>query len=176
MFLYTFLFLTGLNSQAMQIVQQLAADLEALQSGECWIGYNANEILDDIDFETAQWRSHEKGNSIWQLVNHISFWREVVAARLNSRKYAPTEKTGLEDIIVVDAQAWHEAKSHFEEASRRLHKAILNFDNDRLLDLLDSRAGTYYYNITGLIQHDAFHLGQIMLLKRMASEIKKDEQ
>src|SRR6185436_7328923 len=87
-------------------VQQLATDLDNLQKGNCWLGDNANEILDGISFKTAMQQAFNGGNTIWQIVNHISFWRELVTKRLIERKDIEGEKTGMDAPAEVSEKQW----------------------------------------------------------------------
>ena len=159
----------------MKMVQQLATDLEILQHVNAWIGYNATELLEDVDYELAQWKPHARGSSIWQLVNHISFWREVVTKRLKTRAPYNPQKYGLENVAIMDPAAWQATKQRFEKAYEDLYDAILGLEEVMLSAKLTAE-GSYYYNISGCITHDAFHLGQVIQLKRMAQALKKDEQ
>ena len=61
---------------------QLAFELEQVQKGNCWIGNNAMEILDGINWKKAGFKAFSEGNSIWEITNHISHWREVVTRRI----------------------------------------------------------------------------------------------
>jgi hypothetical protein len=152
----------------METVKQLAGNLLALQSGNCWIGYNASEILEGITSEMAQTNAFEKGNTIWQIVNHISFWRDITASRLTEKKGIDTDETGMDQPAMLSDDAWAQTKQRFNDSFQSLHTAILNIREEEL-SLKLGEQGTVYSNITGCLQHDAFHLGQIMLLKRLAS-------
>lgn len=114
-------------------------------------------------------KAYDAGNSIWQIVNHISFWRELVTRRINEKAAIDTDETGHDAPPVTDQQEWEKTLLRFNRSFEKLHAAILQFDETLLFDELDGK-GSYYYNITGCIQHDAFHLGQIMMLKRVAQE------
>ena len=149
----------------MLITKQLAADLEALQSGHCWIGYNALEILEGISFEMALTRGYEHGNSIWQIVNHISFWREIVAKRLIERKGITADKTGMDEPQIISADAWEQTKQRFNDSFEILLNATLQLKEEELYTELGTK-GNSYFNITGCMQHDAFHLGQVILIKQ----------
>jgi hypothetical protein len=42
------------------------------------------------------------------------------------------------------------------------------FSEEKLLgDFIESKYGTYYRNVHGIIEHTHYHLGQISLLKKM---------
>jgi uncharacterized damage-inducible protein DinB len=148
----------------MLITKQLAADLETLQTGYCWIGYNAVEILDGITFEMAVAKLYANGNTIWQTINHISYWRELLSQRLVEQQGIEGEKTGFDEPEEVTADAWEQTKKRFHCAYEQLKNAILHLDESLLYSPAGDK-GSYYFNITGCMQHDAFHLGQIILIK-----------
>ena len=60
--------------------------------------------------------------------------------------------------------AWREAKTRLEDAHRRLHADLLALDDARL----DDPAGdsTVRAQLLGLLQHHAYHGGQILMLAR----------
>jgi len=159
----------------MQTTKQLAADLEALQSGDSWLGYNAHEILEGISYKMAQCKAYESGNTIWQIINHISFWRETVARRLMEHKGIEEEHDGLDAPAIVNHEQWEITKQQFDKAFELLKKAILDFDGAALFREAGNR-GSYYFNITGCIQHDAYHLGQVVILKKLAIQNQLNEK
>ena len=151
----------------MNTIKQLATDLETLQTGNCWLGYNAHEILDGIDHTMAQVKAFEQGNSIWQIVNHIAFWRQLVAGCLGEKRAIEGNKTGMDAPVTGSEAEWKETLGRFNNSFEQLNTAILNFDESMLFQPVGGK-DSYYYIITGSLQHDAFHLGQIMMLKQKA--------
>jgi len=161
----------------MQTTKQLAADLETLQSGQSWLGYNAHEILEGISYKMAGNKAYESGNTICQLINHISFWREMVAKRLMEKRGIESEYNGFETPAIENGREWEMTKQRFDDAFQLLKNAILQFDDSELFKEA-GKSGSYYYNITGCIQHDAYHLGQVVILKKSAIQDqlnKKDD-
>ena len=68
--------------------------------------------------------------------------------------------------------AWQDAVKALEVETWALEQAILGFPEERL----DYRAPasepqTFYVLLHGVIQHSAYHAGQIALLKRVKSEV-----
>ena len=63
-------------------------------------------------------------------------------------------------------EAWGKTLERFNNSFEKLHQAILAFPEDKLETTLTS--GNYLSTIIGLMEHDTYHLGQIILLKRMA--------
>lgn len=151
----------------MSAINRLVEDLDGLQAGETWISYNAQDILEGIDHNTAATTAVKGGNSIWSLVNHISFWREMVARRVTARQGIVADVNGFEEPAEKTPEAWRQTRLRFEEACRQLRTAMASLD-DNDLDVELNEKGTVYYNLQGSLLHDAYHLGQVMLLKRMA--------
>jgi uncharacterized damage-inducible protein DinB len=160
-----FLFLP--QNHLMTTIQQLVTDLDNLHNGNCWTGYNALQILSGIDAETAKTKPYEKGNSLWQIVNHISYWRELVARRVRERKPVRAEQEGFDFPEVANEASWENTRQRFNQSYQLLRYAINNLGQEELYREMDG-GQTLYYNIQGCLLHDSFHLGQVILLKRMA--------
>ena len=143
-------------------ILKLFADL---QHGDCWIGNNYKETLHGIDSKKAMVTIGGKTNSIWQLVAHIIYWRTTVVNRLTGSDNPPP----FQDFLLPDnpsEENWRQTLHDFEAAYHLLRNAIHHF-NEENLDKPSPRKGqTFYELIMGCLQHDAYHLGQMMLLKK----------
>ena len=151
----------------MQVTRQLLKDLDNLQQGACWIGYNALQVLEGINATTAQTKAYDRGNTIWQIVNHISYWRELVARRVNERKPVQAELEGFDSPVIADEASWNATLERFNHSYQLLRQAIGSLQESELYLILEGDQ-TIYYNIQGCLLHDSFHLGQVIILKRMA--------
>ena len=141
---------------------KLFADLE---HGECWIGINFREALRGIDTEKASKKIHPDGNSIWLLVTHITYWRSRVVNRLmGSDNPPPFPDFNLPG--VMDEMNWKQTLHDFESTYHILRSAILNLPEDHLEKPSPKEGQTFFELIMGCLQHDAYHLGQIILLKK----------
>lgn len=142
-------------------ILKLYADL---QHGECWIGTNFKETLHGVDAAKAADKLSADGNSIWMLVSHLVYWRTRVANRLSGNDNPPPFK----DFKLPDEfneASWKQTLLDFEAAYHTLRSAILTM-RDEQLDKPSPREGqTFYQLIMGCLQHDAYHLGQIVFLK-----------
>jgi uncharacterized damage-inducible protein DinB len=104
-------------------------------------------------------------NSIWRLVAHITYWRTRVVNRLTGTDNPPP----FQDFLLPDdpsKENWKQALLDFEAAYHLLRNAIHHLPEDQL-DKSSPREGqTFYELIMGCLQHDAYHLGQMILLKK----------
>jgi uncharacterized damage-inducible protein DinB len=115
-------------------------------------------------------------HSIWELVLHITGWKREVAARMRGK---PAGEPPLGDWPVAPAganasdQAWRATLDDLAVAQRELLDSVRALDPAQLnVPVNDPRsrelgAGmTHAQTLHGIAQHDAYHAGQISILKK----------
>jgi DinB superfamily len=149
----------------MAEIKRIAKLFADLQHGDCWIGVNFKEVLYDVDAALAVKTVNSHSNSIWQLVFHLTYWRTVVVNRLNgSLSLPPFRDFALPDEL--SEENWKQTLLDFENAYHLLRSTILHFKAEDLDKLSPKPDQTFYQLIMGSLQHDAYHLGQIVLIKK----------
>jgi len=143
-------------------ILKLFADL---QHGDCWIGVNFKEALHDVHADLAGRIPAGYSNSIWHLVAHITYWRTRVVNRLTGSDNPPPFPDFLLPAEMNEAN-WKQALHDFEAAYHLLRNAIHHFNSENLDKPSPKEGQTYYQLIMGCLQHDAYHLGQISLLRK----------
>jgi uncharacterized damage-inducible protein DinB len=149
-------------------INRIVKLFEDLQHGDCWIGTNFKETLYGVDAATASKIISTNGNSIWQLTNHIIFWRTTVVNRLTGSNNPPPFK----DFLLPDelnAANWKQTGHDFEAAYHSLRTALHNVKDENLDKPSVKPEQTIYQLIMGCLQHDVYHLGQMMLLRKSLS-------
>jgi uncharacterized damage-inducible protein DinB len=152
----------------------LREDLRNVYDGDPWHGSSITTVLTGIDADTAALRSIPHGHTIWELVLHMASWTREVAARVRG-----TPPKNPEDWPVPKSSggetAWRAAKEDLAAAQKELERAVDSLKPEDLLhwigDQRDPALGTGQTMgtlIRGLLQHHAYHEGQIALLKRAA--------
>lgn len=143
-------------------ILKLFADL---QHGKCWIGTNFKDVLHDLKAADAVKDIQGSTNNTWQLVSHITYWRSLVVNRLTGSDNPPP----FADFLLPDdytEEKWRQALHDFESAYHLLRNAIHHFKEENLDKPSPKPGQTYYELILGCLQHDAYHLGQMMLLRK----------
>ncbi len=146
----------------LQKIVQLFTDL---QQGECWIGVNLKSALAGVNADTAAFKRNGSGNNIWQLVNHLIYWRKTVMIRLSGKNERPDQT----DFYFPEKRTealWLATISDFEKLSVDFINAIKAFDETQLDTASPKEGQTYYQLLMGCLQHDAYHMGQMVLLKK----------
>jgi uncharacterized damage-inducible protein DinB len=141
-----------------------ADQLVLVFEGPSWLGPSLKELLSNVDEERARQRAIPNTHTIWELVLHIAAWMRIARERLSASEI--TEPTGAEDWPPMTG-SWQEAKHSLENETRALQQAILSFPETRLDDPAPaSEPQTFYVLLHGVVQHAAYHAGQIAILKK----------
>ncbi len=135
-----------------------------------WTEIKLMDLLAGVTPEMAAAHPIPGANSIWQLVQHCLGWRENVLRKLQGEVFKSPEDNYLGEPTDTSPEAW----SHLLDAIAQNNQAWQQF----LLSLPDTdlekgyapanNAFTQYAVIHGLLHHDNYHFGQILMLKKMA--------
>jgi uncharacterized damage-inducible protein DinB len=113
-----------------------------------------------------------KRHSIWALALHIAYWKYAVRRRLEGGEGARFPRSPANWPAVparADEAAWQADRALLATEHRRLMRVIANFPPARLNRRPPGgKKWTYGEQLIGVLVHDAYHTGQIQLLKRLA--------
>ena len=135
-----------------------------------WHGPALADLVGDVSADDAAAHPVPSAHSIWELVLHITAWTEIVRERLVST--SAVEATAEQDWPPVNdqsAEAWREAVERMKAAHRELAADVAALDDSRLIGRVPGREHNMLAMVHGVIEHDAYHGGQIAVLKRAVS-------
>lgn len=137
-----------------------------MHHGDCWVGVNFKTALQGLNAEIAGKVNIENSNSIWMLTAHVIYWRTAVVNRLNGTLDAPPfHDFGLPEEFTDEN--WKQLLKDFELTYHQLINTIKHFNEKKLHEPSPVKEQTYFDLMLGCLQHDAYHLGQLMLLKKI---------
>jgi uncharacterized damage-inducible protein DinB len=120
-----------------------------------------------VDAETAAARPIPGAHSIWELVHHLTVWLDVPRRRVEGRQ--AIEPTPAEDWPPVQATGeteWREALDRLRQAYRSFRELLAWLDEARIEETSPGRSYPNYVLLHGVVQHLAYHGGQIALLRK----------
>lgn len=151
-------------------VTSISAILENALAGDPWHGPSLKALLDDVTPEEAAARPIAGAHSILELVLHAAAWAGEVAARAKGREPAMPDEgdwARAEGVTLADARA------RLVKAHAALAEALAGFPEARLTEMVgpsrDTPLGsgvTFERMLLGVAEHDAYHGGQVAMLKR----------
>ncbi|MEJ7627096.1 MAG: DinB family protein [Ferruginibacter sp.] len=148
----------------MTEVEKIISLFEKLYNGEPWIDVNIKSILENITAKQADSKPFPNCNSIWEIVNHLIEWRTNVLQRLQGVVIVTPGNNYFEPIEDKSNQAWKDILKKFEDSQTQWIVFLKQFNPESFDSRYPSNKMTYYEHIQGILQHDSYHLGQIVLL------------
>ncbi len=143
---------------------RIAEQLRRVCEGPAWLGPSLKEILSEVTEKGASQRPIPLAHTIWELVLHISAWMRIARERLAATK--TRDHTDEENWPPMHG-SWQDTLALLEQEYRALEYAILSFPEDRLDEPAPAtEPQTFYILLHGVVQHTAYHAGQIALLKK----------
>jgi uncharacterized damage-inducible protein DinB len=157
-------------SEADRLIDQF----KRAHDGDPWHGLPIKEILKGVTAEQAARRPPNGAHSIWELVLHATGWRNEVARRATGAPAQDPEAGDWPDVGEPTPERWQAALAALDASHVRLVDVVRGMTDAKLLqptnDLRNRELGTgvsYYELLHGIVQHDAYHAGQIAILKKM---------
>ena len=139
--------------------------------GQPWHGKSSLEIVEASD--PAKVFSHwiPGAHSIAELVLHLTVWTEEALERLQGKEAKEPLRGDWPAVSGTDLATWHTMLADFKMVHQNLLEYIKDLHGDQWQmmvadsgEALDVTIGSYSELVYGMIQHLAYHSGQISLL------------
>ncbi len=158
----------------MTIQENLAKHVREVFFGGNWTSSNLKATLADTTLKEATTGVYGL-NTILKLVYHIGYYITAVTGVLQGDPLTASDKVSFdhpaieseEDWQTMLAQTWQSAEA-FARLIEQLPETILADD------FWGEKYGDVYRNIQGIIEHTHYHLGQIMIIKKMVLQAEKE--
>ena len=157
----------------MSEIERIVDQLEREHSGDPWHGSPLKQILQGISAEQAAARPLKGAHSIWELVLHITAWKNETRRRLGGAPAGEPAEGDWPKVGVISTARWRDAVKRLEQAHAELIAAIRKLPEEKLFEPTkdprnrETGAGvSHYVLLHGIVQHDVYHSGQIALLKK----------
>src|SRR5574338_120479 len=155
-------------------VERLVDQLRRAHDGDPWHGSPVATIVAGVTAVQAATAPPNGAHSIWAIVLHMTAWRREVAARVSGAPAGQPAGGDWPDVPEPTAEAWRKAVEDLSAAHREVVDAASRLMDAEVFsatsDPRDRALGTgvtRYELLHGLLQHDAYHAGQIGILKRV---------
>jgi len=153
--------------------ERIAQQLQRAYNGDAWYGPSVRGALDGVDHRMATARPLGRGHTICEIVLHMTAWTREVTRRLKAGVARDPDMGDWPPRVPVDDAEWAAIVGELDAANAELVDAVTAMDDAQLQaligDVRDRALGSgvsRYVTLHGLVQHHAYHAGQISLLKR----------
>jgi uncharacterized damage-inducible protein DinB len=147
-------------SETVRIVEQLSR----AHDGGAWHGPSTAEALEGVSAADAARRAAPAGHSIREIVHHLRVVNDAVRRDLLGESAG--DEADWPSAPAGDEEDWRASLDALRAGHRALREALKALPSARLHERVAGKPHTHWYELLGTLQHEAYHAGQISLLKK----------
>ena len=145
-------------------LERLVEQLRLVHQGEAWHGPSVREAVDGVTTALATKRPIPNAHTIREIVHHIRVNDDGVRRRLAGEP-ASDDADWPSDGSLTDA-AWRKELERLEATQSALREALAGLTAGRLYRTMPGKQHSYWHEVLGIIQHAAYHAGQLSMLRK----------
>jgi hypothetical protein len=151
--------------------EQLANRLREVILNGTWIANtNLKDQIENLDWKIST-KKVESLNTISILAKHIHYYIVGIKNVFIHGKLEISDKYSFDFAPIESQNDWDEFQNKFWRDTEKLAELIEKMPEEQLnKKFIDEKYGSYSRNIDGMIEHSYYHLGQIVLIKKMINE------
>ncbi len=158
----------------MNLTSQIAKHLREVYFGGNWTSVNLKDNLTDVTWQQATTHIYSF-NTIAALVYHINYFVGAVINVLQGDPLEAHDKYSFDHPPILSQEDWEKFLDKIWTDAETFATLIEQLPESKLHeDFSDNKYGNYYRNIHGIIEHIHYHLGQIVLIKKILSQTSKN--
>ena len=151
----------------MKLTEQLAKSFRDVYFGGNWTAINLKETLTSVTWEQATTKI-DSLNTIAALAYHMNYYVSVVIPVLEGKSLNANDKYSWDHPPIESHSAWEKLLEKTWEDAENFAALVEQLPESRLWeDFSENKYGNYYRNISGVTEHNHYHMGQIVLIKKL---------
>ncbi len=159
----------------MNLPGQLAQHLRDVHFGGNWTSVNIKETLKDVTWQQATTQVYSC-NTIATLVYHMNYYISAVLKVLQGESLIAKDADSFTHPPIQTREDWEQLINKTWADAETFAGLIEQLPEKKLWeDFTDKKYGSYYRNIQGVIEHLHYHLGQIVIIKKVLVQVDNTE-
>lgn len=150
-------------------LKSIGAHHDQVWQGSPWYGSSVLNGLKGITLPEASGRIASQ-HTIAEILYHMTQWKKFALEKLKGNTAFDIQVDSHADWIIIndlDEASWENIKNQYQQVTRDLLTEIPNHPDEILDEPVSGRKYTCREMMEGITEHDIYHLGQIMLLKKI---------
>ncbi len=135
----------------------LLEQLRSTHNHKDWF-VDANTAVAGLTPEQASWQDGKGNHSVGQLAYHLVFWNSESLAKFKGQPTAKFSGDNNETFNNFDAKKWSETVKQLDSVLTEWEKVVEAADEKKLAD--------WYSVIAHIGAHNAYHIGQIVFVRK----------
>ncbi len=151
----------------MALTHQIAKQFRDVHYGGNWTGVNLKDSLEGVTWQQATKKVHSF-NTIAALVFHINYYVSAMLKVLQGGPLDAHDKYSFDLPPIQSKEDWEKLLNKTWADAENFALLVEKLPDSKLGEnFADEKYGTYYRNLNGVIEHIHYHLGQIVLVKKL---------
>lgn len=151
----------------MSLTEQIAKHFREIHFGGNWTSVNLKDCLADVNMQQATAKVYSF-NTIAALVYHMNYYVSAVLKVLQGEPLDASDKFSFDLPPVQTQEDWDKLLDKIWKDAEKFASLVEQLPESKLWDdFSDNKYGNYYRNIHGIIEHCHYHLGQVVLIKKI---------
>jgi len=153
----------------MNLTKQIAKHLREVHFGGNWTSVNLKDSLAGLTWQQATTQVYSF-NTIATLVYHMNYFVSAVLNVLQGNPLDAHDKYSFDCPPIQSQEEWEKLLNKTWADAENFASLIEQLPESKLAETFsDEKYGNYYSNLHGIIEHIHYHLGQIVLIKKITS-------
>jgi len=145
-------------------VRRIRSLIKSCFNGPAWHGPAVLETIKNIEVADLGHRINSSHNII-ELVNHMASWKMFIIKKLEGDpEFDVVGDFNFTKIDNPTKEDWKAAKKRLKKIHEELMDKLKMTEDSVLLEGVPGRSYNFFFLLTGIVNHDLYHLGQIKLL------------
>jgi hypothetical protein len=154
----------------MNLPAEIAKHFRDLHFGGNWTYSNFKDQLSGVDWQLATTKVYSL-NTIAELVYHTNYYVSGVTKVLEGGPLESSDKFSFACPPITSEEDWQELLNKTWADAEKFAGLIEQLPPEKLGEnLADEKYGHYYRNLLGIIEHSHYHLGQLVLIKKIVTQ------
>jgi uncharacterized damage-inducible protein DinB len=151
----------------MSLSLQVAKHFREVFTGENWTCVNLKDTLEGVTWQQAITKVHSF-NTIAALVYHMTYYVDRAMKVLQGGELATKDEDSFSHPSINSEQDWETMRQKVWANVEAFATLAEQMPDERFFEVFtNEKYGNYYRNITGITEHTYYHLGQIVLIKKI---------
>ncbi|MFY0761863.1 DinB family protein [Metabacillus dongyingensis] len=131
--------------------------------------------LKDLTEEQASWKQEENIHSIWEIMNHLVFYNSRHLKLFKKEPLSNSHPANEDTFIIKDGDNWHDQKEKLFLVIKEWIEELEKLSEGELLSSVrEDNKEPWISVLLNVTIHNASHVGQIILIRKLQGSWKKE--
>lgn len=151
----------------MKLTAQIAKEFREVLFGKNWTDSALKDHVSDVTWEQAT-KQVDSLNTIAMLVYHMNYYVIAALKVLENKELDSHDKDAFLCPPIQSQHHWEKLLEKTWNDGEKFATLVEQLPDSKLEEtFVKEKYGNYYRNLQGIIQHYHYHLGQIVLIKKL---------